>query len=689
MNCLKGLCFTLLALLAFNSNSQELTIKEKYTNPSTEINDGKISVQVVGGTPPYTYKWSNQSTPLNSDSSSGLTEGIPYTVLVTDAKGLTAEKEMKIEAKSITENFNGFFTPIVGFMGSILFWDPFAAVGMYDPIVYAEKDNIFAPEWRADTKEVFTLKKWYVDDKASVKKGETIAVVHLSETGDIDVKAQENGTIKHLVNEGEVIFDANDSEDVIETNAHKFAEIKYDNPKPILLPNGDEQTKNIPFIVVWLIAGAAFFTFRMGFINLRGFKHSIQLVRGKYDDFDAPGRITHFQALTTAVSATVGLGNIAGVAIAISLGGAGATFWMILAGLLGMSSKFVECTLGVKYRFINQEGRIFGGPMNYLRYGLEKRNLTGLGKVLAFTFAILAIGASFGGGNMFQANQSFKILSGQIPVLEGNGFIFGLFLSVLVGVVIIGGINSIAKVTDKVVPFMAGIYILGALIVIGANIENIGVAVSAIINGAFSPDALKGGFVGVLIVGFQRAAFSNEAGVGSAAIAHSAAKTNHPPSEGFVALLEPFIDTVVVCTLTALVIIFTGMHEVEGLSGVQLTTDAFGKVVSWFPYVLSVAVFLFAFSTMISWSYYGMRAWSYVFGKSKQNELIYKMVFLLFVVIGASISLGAVLDFSDMMILAMSFPNIIGLLIMSGEVRNDLKEYLRKLKNNELFTRGN
>jgi AGCS family alanine or glycine:cation symporter len=687
MNCLKGFCFVLLTALSINAYSQELIINEKYINPSDEINNGTIRVDIEGGTPPYTYKWSNQNTPLNSNSSSNLTEGIPYTIKVTDANGLTAEKEMTIKAESITENFNGFFTPLVEGMGSVLFWDPFAAIGIYDPVVYANKDIIFAPNWDAETKEVFTLKKWLVDNKASVEKGETIAIVNLSSTGDVEVKADEKGKIKHLVKEGEVIYDANNPDDIIKTNAHKFAEIKYENPRALLLPNGDKQEKNIPFIVVWLIAGAAFFTFRMGFINLRGFKHSIELVRGKYDDFNAPGRITHFQALTTAVSATVGLGNIAGVAIAISLGGAGATFWMILAGLLGMSSKFVECTLGVKYRFINQEGRIFGGPMNYLRYGLEKRNMKGLGKVLAFIFAVLAIGASFGGGNMFQANQSFNILAGQIPILEGNGFIFGLFLSLLVGVVIIGGISSIAKVTDKVVPFMAGVYVLGALIVIGANIENIGVAFSAIINGAFSPSALKGGFVGVLIVGFQRAAFSNEAGVGSAAIAHSAAKTNHPPSEGFVALLEPFIDTVVVCTLTALVLIFTGMHEVEGLSGVQLTTDAFGKVVSWFPYVLSVAVFLFAFSTMISWSYYGMRAWSYVFGKSKRNELVYKVVFLLFVVIGASISLGAVLDFSDMMILAMSFPNIIGLLIMSGEVRSDLREYMQKLKKGELFTR--
>ncbi|MGO1586042.1 MAG: alanine/glycine:cation symporter family protein, partial [Mesonia sp.] len=430
---------------------------------------------------------------------------------------------------------------------------------------------------------------------------------------------------------------------------------------------------------------AAFFTVRMGFINFRGFRHALDLAKGKYDDPDAPGSITHFQALSTAVSATVGLGNIAGVAVAISLGGAGATFWMVLAGFLGMSSKFVECTLGVKYRFISKEGKIFGGPMNYLRYGLEKRDLAGLGKFLAGFFAVLGVGASFGGGNMFQANQSFEILSGQFPALVGNGFWFGLIVSVLVGVVIIGGISSIAKVTGKVVPFMAAVYVLGALVVIGINIENIGPAFTAIFEGAFNPTALKGGVIGVLIVGFQRAAFSNEAGVGSAAIAHSAAKTNHPPSEGFVALLEPFIDTVVVCTLTALVLIFTGMHEVEGIGGVQLTSEAFASVISWFPYVLSVAVFLFAFSTMISWSYYGMRAWTYLFGRSNKSEFIYKMLFLVFVVVGASISLGAVLVFSDMMILAMSFPNIIGMYILSGEVREDLREYFKKLKAGELF----
>ena len=286
---------------------------------------------------------------------------------------------------------------------------------------------------------------------------------------------------------------------------------------------------------------------------------------------------------------------------------------------------------------------------------------------------------------MFQANQSFVAMAEEFPALVGNGFWFGVVVAILVGFVIVGGISSIAKVTAKVVPFMAGLYIIGALVVIGVNIENIGAAFEAMWAGAFNPSAIKGGVIGVLIVGFQRAAFSNEAGVGSAAIAHSAAKTHNPPSEGFVSLLEPFIDTVLVCTLTALVLIFTGMHEVVGVGGAELTSNAFRSVVSWFPLVLAAAIFLFAFSTMISWSYYGMRAWTYLFGKSKKSEYIYKFMFLIFVVVGASVSLGAVLDFSDMMILAMSFPNIIGLYIMSGEVRRDLKDYMRKLKAGELY----
>jgi AGCS family alanine or glycine:cation symporter len=678
---------SLIVLLMFTVSltfAQDLQIEETLINPSEQINDGQIELNVSGGIPPYTYEWSNDETPLSSAKSSDLTEGITHTVKVTDANGNFAEKSFEIKAESIVESFNGTFKPIVNSMGSVLFWDPFAAVGIYDPVVYTKEKLLFAPRWEPNTQNKFLLKQWLVQEEETVKKGQDIAIIEVDGESEI-VKAPANGKIEHLAEDGDYIYDPSSKADVINQNAHKFGKITFDDPVALTHPNGTPLTKDIPFIVIWLIFGAAFFTFRMGFINIRGFKHALQLARGKYDEPNAPGRITHFQALATAVSATVGLGNIAGVAIAVSLGGAGATFWMILAGFLGMSSKFVECTLGVKYRFINKEGRIFGGPMNYLRYGLEKRNLGKLGKFLAAFFAVLAIGASFGGGNMFQANQSFDILSGQIPFLVGNGFWFGVFLSVLVGVVIIGGINSIAKVTGKVVPVMAGVYIIGALVVIGMNIENLGPALNAIFSGAFTPTALKGGFIGVLVVGFQRAAFSNEAGVGSAAIAHSAAKTNHPPSEGFVALLEPFIDTVVVCTLTALVLIFTGMHEVEGVSGVQLTTDAFGSVISWFPYVLSVAVFLFAFSTMISWSYYGMRAWTYIFGRSNRSELIYKIIFLLFVVLGASVSLGAVLDFSDMMILAMSFPNIIGLYIMSGEVRKDLKEYMDKLKSGQIF----
>jgi AGCS family alanine or glycine:cation symporter len=684
---MKSYFFLFFILFSTSIFSQELTVKGKVINPSDNINDGQIELEVRGGNPPYTYKWSNQQTPLSSPTASGLVEGIPYSVVVSDVSGTSVSKEFVIETQSITELFNGTMAPAVSAMGSVLFWDPFAATGIYDPVVYADVKLVAIPGWSAKVEDRFVLKEWLKAEGAEVAKGEKIALVS-SQNGFVDtVWATANGKLKYLVGEGKVIYNSENKEHVIEQGAHYLAEIVYDSPEIIRHPNGDPVTKNIPFIVIWLVLGATFFTLRMGFINIRGFRHSIELARGKYDDPDAPGQVTHFQALATAVSGTVGLGNIAGVAVAVSVGGAGATFWMIVCGLLGMSSKFVECTLGVKYRDILPDGRVFGGPMNYLRYGLEKRNMKGFGKVLAGMFAILAVGASFGGGNMFQANQAFEQLAGQFDMLEGNGFWFGIITAILVGVVIIGGIQSIAKVTGKVVPIMASIYILAALTVIILNIENIGPAFSAIVDGAFSPSALKGGIIGVLVVGFQRAAFSNEAGVGSAAIAHSTAKTNNPPSEGFVALLEPFIDTVVVCTLTALVLIFTGMHEVEGMAGAQLTSDAFGSVISWFPFILGIAVFLFAFSTMISWSYYGMRAWTYLFGKSKKSEMVYKMLFLIFVVIGASVSLGAVLDFSDMMILAMSFPNIIGLYIMSGEVKADLGSYWKKLKANQLYTK--
>ncbi len=681
----KSILSLLFSVFFLSSYAQELEVDVQIENPSKVINDGFAELDVRGGTPPYQYKWSNQQTPLDASRAGALVEGVEYTVTVTDAANNSVTKTVKVPAEAITEHFNGTFAPIVASMGSVLFWDPFSAIGIYDPVVYADIKRVAAPNWEARAEGRFVLKEWLKAEGERVEEGEPIAIVLQDGEEETTAYANATGTLEYLVKEGGVIYNSENVEHVIEQGAHYLAAIRYDQPVPLLHPNGDLQQKDIPFIVIWLVLGALFFTIRMGFINIRGFKHALDLAKGKYDDPNAPGQVTHFQALATAVSGTVGLGNIAGVAVAISLGGAGATMWMILAGLLGMSSKFVECTLGVKYRFINSEGRVFGGPMNYLRYGLEKRNMAGFGKFLAVFFAILAIGASFGGGNMFQANQSFVILAGEFPALVGNGFLFGVVVAILVGIVIIGGISSIAKVTGKVVPIMAAIYILGALVVIGVNIENIGPAFAAIWDGAFSPSALKGGVIGVLIVGFQRAAFSNEAGVGSAAIAHSAAKTHHPPSEGFVALLEPFIDTVVVCTLTALVLIFTGMHEVEGVGGVELTSTAFGSVISWFPYVLAAAVFLFAFSTMISWSYYGMRAWTYLFGKSKNMELLYKALFLVFVVVGASVSLGAVLDFSDMMILAMSFPNIIGLYIMSGEVRKDLREYSRKLKAGELF----
>ena len=456
---------------------------------------------------------------------------------------------------------------------------------------------------------------------------------------------------------------------------------------PVLDDSGTakKKTVQVPFIVLVLILGAIFFTFWYRWINIRGFEHAIDVIRGKHDKPEDTGEISHFRALTSALSATVGLGNIAGVAVAIQLGGPGAVFWMLIAAVFGMSAKFSSCTLSQMYRKINADGTISGGPMYYLSEGLKRKGLGGLGKVLAVLFAILCIGGSFGGGNMFQANQAFAQLSGEFPILEGMGIWFGIILALLVGIVIIGGIKSIAKVTDKIVPFMTGIYVLFALIIIGINFANVGDVFYEIYEGAFNSPAIKGGVIGVLIVGFQRAAFSNEAGVGSASIAHSASKTNEPVSEGVVALLEPFVDTVLVCTMTALVLVFTGYADgTSGLEGSELTSAAFGSVFPWFSLVLVIAIFLFAFSTMISWSYYGLKAWTYLFGKSKTAENTYKLIFLIFIVIGSSVGLGAVLDFSDLMILGMAFPNILGLLILSKEVRTDMISYFQRIKSGEI-----
>ena len=463
---------------------------------------------------------------------------------------------------------------------------------------------------------------------------------------------------------------------------------------------------NIPFVVVLLVIGATFFTIYFGFINVRRFPTAINIVRGKYDSIEdaaVDGEVSHFQALATAVSGTVGLGNIAGVAVAIALGGPGATFWMVVCGLIGMSTKFVECTLGVKYRDVGEDGTIYGGPMYYLSKGLEERGLKVLGKILGVVFAILCVGASFGGGNAFQSNQAAVQLSSLFGIEGGaSGVIIGIILAVLVGIVIIGGIKRIASITEKIVPFMAGIYVLAALIIIFANYSYIDDAFGLIFEGAFTPMAGLGGVVGVIIVGFQRAAFSNEAGAGSAAIAHSAVKTKYSASEGLVALLEPFIDTIVICTMTALVIIFFNIDgsnlesvfkygSVEGsnvilngsgesLGGVDLTSRAFDSVIPGFSYILTIAIVLFAFSTMISWSYYGLQSWKYLFGKGKKADLVYKIIFLLFVIIGAASTLDAVIKFSDAMILALVFPNMIGLLLLFPKVKEELNKFIKAIR---------
>ncbi len=480
---------------------------------------------------------------------------------------------------------------------------------------------------------------------------------------------------------------------------------------------------DLPVVLILLILGATFFTIYFKFPGVTKFGMAINTVRGKYDEMDhhgveksdvnvvdgdivdtigdesKEGEVSHFQALATAVSGTVGLGNIAGVAVAIALGGPGATFWMIVCGLIGMSTKFVECTLGVKYRDVGEDGTVYGGPMYYLSKGLKERNMKGLGKVLAVIFAILCVGASFGGGNAFQSNQAAVQLSTMFN-LEGGavGVIIGVILAILVGIVIIGGIKKIASVTEKIVPFMAGIYVLASLVIIFANIKYIGDAFGMIFAGAFTPEAGLGGIVGVIIVGFQRAAFSNEAGAGSAAIAHSAVKTKYPASEGVVALLEPFIDTVVICTMTALVIIFFNMdagafdygnavnskvlinESGKYIGGVDLTSMAYDSVIPGFRYVLTIAIIMFAFSTMISWSYYGLQSWKYLFGRGKAADVAYKILFLLFVVIGAAATLDAVIKFSDAMILALVFPNMIGLLFLFPRVREELGKYIKDIK---------
>ncbi|MGA9870936.1 MAG: alanine/glycine:cation symporter family protein [Rhodococcus sp. (in: high G+C Gram-positive bacteria)] len=449
----------------------------------------------------------------------------------------------------------------------------------------------------------------------------------------------------------------------------------------------------VPLIVLWLILGAIVFTITFKFIQVRGIKRALILVSGKEDEPDAPGEVSHFRALTAAVSGTVGLGNIAGVAVAVTLGGPGATLWMILAGLLGMASKFTECTLGVKYRDINEDGTVSGGPMKYLTKGLAERGLAKVGKVMAVFYAIVITFFAISGGNMFQANQTYAqvraVTGGDDGFLGSDGAktIFGIVVAMIIGVVIIGGMKSISAVTAKLVPAMAIVYVAACGIVIAVNYASVPSAFVAIFEGAFSPEGVAGGILGVMIIGFQRAAFSNEAGLGSAAIAHSAVKTRHPVTEGFVAMLEPFIDTVVICTATALTIVIANTQTWQDqrqivaetgeipAGGVTLTSDAFETVLPWFPYVLTVAVALFALSTAITWAYYGLQAWTSLFGRSRFSRTFFNTMFCIFTVIGTVLSLGSVLDFADATLFLLALVNITGLYLLLPVVKREIISY--------------
>jgi AGCS family alanine or glycine:cation symporter len=448
-----------------------------------------------------------------------------------------------------------------------------------------------------------------------------------------------------------------------------------------------------PLVVIWLVSGAVVFSVYLGFINLRGFRHSIHLLRGDYAHDDHAGEVSHFQALATAVSGTVGIGNIGGVAVAISVGGPGATFWMILAGFLGMSTKFMECTLGTRYRRTNADGSVSGGPMYYLEHGLAERGWPGFGRFMARFYAVGIVIGCMGIGNMFQSNQAFvqfvNVTGGaQTSWLADKGWLFGAAMAAVVAAVIIGGIQSIARVTSKLVPFMTVFYCGSALVILGINYEAFPFAIGAILDGAFSGQGIAGGAIGAMIVGFQRAVFSNEAGIGSAAIAHSAVKTDEPVSQGYVSMLEPFLDTVVICTMSALVIVTTLYYEPgftsNGIGGIEMTSAAFQRDISWSPYAIALAAILFAFSTMISWSYYGLKGWTYLVGESRGADMGFKAVFCGFVALGSSIQLSAVLDFSDALVFVICVPNILGLYLLAPVVKRELRSYRRRLASSEI-----
>ncbi|MBB15418.1 alanine glycine permease [Candidatus Poribacteria bacterium] len=475
---------------------------------------------------------------------------------------------------------------------------------------------------------------------------------------------------------------------------------------PVLDDSGTvkQKTIQVPFIVLILVLGAVFFTFWYRWINIRGFKHAIDVVRGKHDKPEDTGEISHFRALTSALSATVGLGNIAGVAVAIQLGGPGAVFWMLIAAVFGMTAKFSSCTLSQMYRKINADGTVSGGPMYYLDIGLSESGYEGLkvlGKVLAVMYALMIMGGAIGGGNMFQANQTAEAFASTFEISDTGtwNWVIGIILAIGVGVVIIGGIKRIGAATSKIVPFMCGIYVLASIFIILTHISQVPETIRLIFTMAFTKNAYYGGFFGVLVMGVRRAAFSNEAGLGSAAIAHAAAKTEEPVREGIVGMIGPFIDTIVVCSMTAMVVIITGMWNDPSIpqsAGVTLTTEAFGSVIGWFPYILTLCIGLFAYSTMISWCYYGERGWIYLLdhigeeGYGLKTVVLFRMIFVVFIVVGAVSKLSDVLDFSDAMIFSMAFPNIVGSIILAPKVLKKVRDYWERYQSGEMSpTEGN
>jgi len=446
---------------------------------------------------------------------------------------------------------------------------------------------------------------------------------------------------------------------------------------------------DMKIILAWLVLASLFFTFYLGFINIRYFKHALCLLRGKDDGETEKGQISRFQALMTSLSGTVGLGNIAGVAVAVSLGGPGVIFWMVLMGFFGMSTKFAEVMAGVKYRHHpdpDNPERISGGPMYYLRDAFDNRNIPYVGHILGSLFALCTCLAALGAASMFQTNQVYRqvlnITGGEESFMADYGWAFGLFMAFIVGVVIIGGIRSIAAVASKIVPLMGALYLLSGLFVIAVFIEELPAAIALILSSAFSLQAGIGALIGTLLTGVQRASFSNEAGLGSAAIAHAAAKTDSAVKQGLVGMLGPFIDTVIICTVTGLVIVITGAYDQgNGMEGVALTSRAFESGISWFPYVLFIVVFMFAYSTIISWSYYGVKGFTFLFGAHNSTEMIYKVIFCAFIVIGASSNLDSVILFTDSAALAMAVPNIIGLYLLAPEIKKDVRAYIRSIKN--------